>query len=165
VTTFGLSGIKLIMMALSRMLLSYLLQLTRPLDLEHYSAWQTKYDKTSEVWKSPSPPNFKINYDTAIRATFSAKAAVCRDSTGSIIKCTSIISSHYSALYGEATATLLAACLAASLGLSSFILEGDSLNITMALQQPAITTDWRIASIISIFTLPSHKQLAGKLVM
>jgi hypothetical protein len=55
--------------------------------------------------------------------------------------------------------------LAASLGLSSFILEGDSLNITMALQQPAITTDWRIASIISIFTLPSHKQLAGKLVM
>jgi hypothetical protein len=40
--------------------------------LEHYSAWTTKYDKTPKVWKSPSPPYFKINYDTAIRATFSA---------------------------------------------------------------------------------------------
>jgi hypothetical protein len=99
---------------------------------------------------------FKRNYDTAIRATFSAQAAVCRDSTGSIIKCTSIINSPCSALYSETTAALLAARLAASLGLSSFILEGDSLNVTMALQQPAITTDWRIASIISIIysTIP-----------
>jgi hypothetical protein len=34
--------------------------------LEHYSAWTTKYDKTPVIWKSPSPPYFKINYDTAI---------------------------------------------------------------------------------------------------
>jgi hypothetical protein len=119
---------------------------------EHFSAWKTKYDKTPEVWKSPSPPFFKINYDTAIRASFSAQAAVCRDSTGSIIKCTSIISSPCSAPYGEATAALLAARLAVSLGLSSFILEGDSLNIIMALQQPTITIDWGIASTIS--TIP-----------
>jgi hypothetical protein len=72
--------------------------------LEHYSAWTTKYDKTPEVWKSPSPPYFKINYDTAIKATFSAQVAVCRDSTGSIIKCISLISSPCSTLYGEATA-------------------------------------------------------------
>jgi hypothetical protein len=85
---------------------------------------------------------FKRNYDTAIRATFSAQAAVCRDSTSSIIKCTSIINSPCSALYSETTAALLAARLAASLGLSSFILECDSLNVTMTLQQPAITTDW-----------------------
>jgi len=117
---------------------------------EHFSAWKTKYDKTPEVWKSPSPPFFKINYDTTIRPTFSAQVAVCRDSTGSILKCSSIISPPCSALYGEATAALLAAHLAVSLGLPSFILEGDSLNITMALQQPAITIDWRIASTISI---------------
>jgi len=47
----------------------------------------TTINKTAlEVWKSPSPPFFKINYDTAIRATFSAQVAVCRDSIGSIIK-------------------------------------------------------------------------------
>jgi hypothetical protein len=101
----------------------------------------TKYDKTLEVWKSPSPPYYKINYDTVIRATFFAPAAVCRDSTDSIIKCIYLISSPYSALYGEATAALLATRLARSLGLSSFILEGDSLNVTLAIQHPAITTD------------------------
>jgi hypothetical protein len=117
--------------------------------LEHYYAWTAKYDKTPAVWKSPSPPYFKINYDTAIRATFSTQAAVCRDSTGSIIKCISLIISSCSPLYGEALAALLASQLATSLGLSSFILEGDSLNVTLALQHPASTTDWRIASIIS----------------
>jgi hypothetical protein len=67
--------------------------------LEHFSALKTKHNKTPEVWKSPSPPYFKINYDTAIKASFSAQAAVCRDSTDSIIKCTSIISSPYSVFF------------------------------------------------------------------
>lgn len=61
--------------------------------LEHYSMWKIKYDKTLEVLKSHSPPYFKINYDTAIRTTFCAQAAVCKDYTNSIIKCTSLISS------------------------------------------------------------------------
>jgi hypothetical protein len=93
------------------------------ISLEHYYAWTTKFDKTPAVWKSPSPPYFKINYDTAIRATFSAQAAVCRDSTGSIIKCISLISSPCSPLYGEALAALLAFRLATSLGLSFFYLK------------------------------------------
>jgi hypothetical protein len=50
--------------------------------------------------------------------------------------------------YGEATAALLTARLAVLLELSSFILEGDLLNVTMALQHLAIITDWRIASTI-----------------
>jgi hypothetical protein len=49
----------------------------------------------------------------------------------------------------EATVALLAARLVISLGFSSFILEGDSLNVIMALQQPTII-DWRIASTVSI---------------
>jgi hypothetical protein len=36
-----------------------------------------------------------------------------------------------------------------SLHLSSFILEGDSLIVTVALQKPDHTQDWRIAPIIS----------------
>jgi len=59
--------------------------------------------------------------------------SVCRDSIGSIIKCISLISSPCSPLYGEAIVALLAARLATSLGLSSFILEGDSLNATLTL--------------------------------
>jgi hypothetical protein len=61
-----------------------------------------------------------------------------------------------STLYGDVIAALLAARLAVSLGLSSFILVGDSLNVTMTLQQPAIAIDWRIASTISIiyFIIP-----------
>jgi hypothetical protein len=87
---------------------------------------------------------------------FSAQAAVCRDSTDSIIKCNSLISSPYSTLYGEVTVAILTTRLASSLGLSSFILKGDSLSVTLALQHPAITKYWRIASTISniISTIP-----------
>jgi hypothetical protein len=109
--------------------------------LEHHSALTTKLVKTPEVWKCHSP-YFKINYDTAIRDSFSVQVAVCRNSTGSIIKCISFISSHCTAIYGETLAALLATRLATSLGLSSFILEDDSLNVTLALQQPTITQDW-----------------------
>jgi hypothetical protein len=89
-----------------------------------------------------------INYDTTIRDSISAQAAVCRDSNGYIIKCTFLISSSCSAIYG-ALAALLAVELTISLQISSFIIEGDSLNVTFALQQPALTQDWRISSIIS----------------
>jgi hypothetical protein len=125
--------------------------------LEHYFAWTTKYDKTLEVWKSHSPPYLKINYDTNIRATFSTQAAVCKDSTGSIIKCTSLISSHCSALYGDATAALLTARLEVLLELSSFILEDDSVNVTMTLQHPAITTIGELLPPSQTFTPPSHQ--------
>jgi hypothetical protein len=83
---------------------------------------------------------FQRNYDTDIRVTFSTQFVVFRDSTGSIINCTSIISSHCYALYSETTTVILATRLAASLRVSSFILESDSLNVTMTLQQSAITT-------------------------
>jgi hypothetical protein len=117
--------------------------------LEHHSAWASLQSPPSAVWQKPCSPFFKINYDTAIRDSFSAQAAVCRDSAGSIIKCSSLISSPCSAIYGEASAALLAVKLALSLHLSSFILEGDSLTVTLALQQPDHTQDWRIAPIIS----------------
>jgi hypothetical protein len=44
------------------------------------------------VWARPSPPYYKINYDTAIRQDFSAQAVVCRDSRGTIIGCFILIS-------------------------------------------------------------------------
>jgi hypothetical protein len=86
--------------------------------LKHHSAWTTKLVTTPEVWKRYSPPFFNIKYDTAIRDSFSAQDAICRDSTGSIIQCISLISSPYSAIYCEA----IAARLAISLDLFFFIL-------------------------------------------
>jgi hypothetical protein len=117
--------------------------------LEHHSAWKKKLAPIPEVWRSLSPPYLKINYDTAIRDTFSAQSAVCRDSSGSILRCISLISFPCTAIYGEALAALLAARLAVSMGLPSCILEGDSLLVTLTLQRPDITQDWRIASTIS----------------
>jgi hypothetical protein len=87
--------------------------------LNHHSAWNTKLAPQLAVWSPPIMHFYKINYDTPIRHSFSTQAAVCRDSTGSIIQCSSIISPPCSALMGEATTALLAARLALSLNLSS----------------------------------------------
>jgi hypothetical protein len=119
------------------------------LALEHFSAWKQHNNLSPEAWERPVPPYFKINYDTTIRPSFSAQVAVCRSSTGSIIGCISLSSPPCAALIDEATAALLATRLSILLGLFSFILEGDSLTVTTALQHPDITTDWRISSTIS----------------
>jgi len=117
--------------------------------LEHHFAWSISLIRTPEIWQKPRSPFYKVNYDTAIRPTFSAQAAVIRSFFGSVIGFSSLISPPCSALYGEARAALLTARLATSLHITSFILEGDSLTVSMALKNPTITQDWRIASIIS----------------
>jgi hypothetical protein len=117
--------------------------------LEHHSNWKTKSAPTPEYWRSPSPPYLKINYDTAIKDIFSTQSVVCRDSTGSIIRCISLISSSCATIYGEALAALSVTHLAISMGLPAFILKGDLLLVTLALQRLDITQDWRIASTIS----------------
>jgi hypothetical protein len=54
-------------------------------------------------------------------------------------------------------AALLAARLAISLKVHSFILECDYLTVTLALQHPNIIQDWHIAQTIShvLATIPS----------
>jgi hypothetical protein len=79
--------------------------------------------------------------DTAIRPSFSAQATVVRSFSGLNIGCRSFISPPCSALYGEAHAALLAAQLATFLNISYFILKGDCLTLSLALQNPAITQD------------------------
>jgi hypothetical protein len=49
--------------------------------LEHHSDWSTTLIKNPEVWKKPSSPFYKINYDTSIHPSFSAQAAVIRNSS------------------------------------------------------------------------------------
>jgi hypothetical protein len=109
--------------------------------------------------------NFKINFDTAIQDHFSAQAVVCRDHTTSIIKAVSQISPPCSSSYGEAQGALLVASLA-SLHLSQFVIEGDSLIVIYALQFPAIIIDWQIEQLfkdtLALFP-PSSKWEAKKI--
>jgi len=49
----------------------------------------------------------------------------------------------------EAQAALLASQIASSLGIYTLVLEGDTINILLAIQQPAVFKDWNFASIIS----------------
>jgi hypothetical protein len=123
----------------------------------HHSAWTNKLVLKIAVWARPSPPYYKVNYDTTIRQDFSAQAAVCRDSRGTIIGCFTLISPPCSPVFGETTTALLACCLAISLELQHFILEGDSFVVTLSLHNPNLTQDWRISSVIShiFFDTPS----------
>ncbi|XP_062165083.1 uncharacterized protein LOC133871673 [Alnus glutinosa] len=117
----------------------------------HFRAWSNKLSPVPHVWTKLAPLCFKINYDTAIRRNFSAQAAVCRDSTGAIIHVLTRISPPCTPLYGEASVALLAATLCSSLGLSHVTFEGDSLTVNIVINNPTITQDWRISSIVSDF--------------
>jgi hypothetical protein len=106
----------------------------------------------------PTASTFQINiFDISIKEPFSAHSAVCRDSTGAIIQCFAQISPPCSAIYVEASAALLAAQLSLSLKLPFVIFEGDSLIVTLAINNFFIMQDWKISSIILYFlsTIPS----------
>jgi hypothetical protein len=122
-----------------------------------FFAWSKKTVSMKLVRKKLDPDCFKINYDTTIRSNFSAQSAVCHDSNGFILKCITKLSPPCTPLYGEATAALLAAQLCFSMQLSHVIFEGDSLTVNLAINNPTITHDWRISSILSDFfsTIPS----------
>jgi len=124
---------------------------------EHNMVWKIQVSLSLPIWSKPKANSYKINYDTAIREDFSAQSAVCRDSTGAVIQCLAQISPSCSAIYGEATTALLAAQRSLSLKLPSVIFEGDSLMVTLTINNPTITQDWRISSLISDFssTIPS----------
>jgi hypothetical protein len=88
--------------------------------LEHSLTWKSSLPRSTEVWRKPSSPYIKINYETTIRDYFSAQAVVIRDSSGIITYCSSLISHPCSTVIGEDLAALLAAKLAISLSLLLF---------------------------------------------
>ena len=81
----------------------------------------------------PPPNYFKVNFDAAIRESFSTQAAVCRNSKGQIIKILSQVRPPCSPIYGEALAAHLAGVWASYLQLDKFILEGYSSIVVSAL--------------------------------
>jgi len=109
--------------------------------LEHFQAWQSISSAPLEKWIPPAPNWVKINFDTAIRDSFSAQAAVCQNSNGKILHLSSLISSPCTVNEGEALAAKLAISLACSLNFTRFILEGDSAIVIQALNQTSSILD------------------------
>jgi hypothetical protein len=121
----------------------------RRTSLDHPTVWNSTPSSSKEPWTPPLVGTFKVNFDTSIRDQFSAQAVVCRNSKGNIVKVISQINPSCDPNYGEALAAQLAVSLAASMNLKNFIMEGDSLVVITALQNPSITQDWHIESIIA----------------
>ncbi|XP_059429859.1 uncharacterized protein LOC132163555 [Corylus avellana] len=128
----------------------------KKISLDHFKAWKDISSPCVERWSPPVGSSLKINFDTAIRDSFSAQGAVCRDSSGKILEAVSQIIPLCDPTYSEALAAALAISLAISLGCADFFLEGDSQVVIMALQHPSIVCDWKIVDIIfnSIATIP-----------
>jgi hypothetical protein len=127
------------------------------ISLEHYQAWHSSSSTLEDTW-TPPPTNWvKINFDTAIRDSFSAQAAICRDDKGHILQATSQISISCSPNEGEAMAAQLAISLALSLKKNRFIIECDSEVVVLSLKNPNFVRDWRIYAIIhnSLESIPS----------
>jgi ribonuclease HI len=116
--------------------------------LEHFQAWHSSSQVQLQAWVSPPSNWIKINFDTAIRDSFSAQAVICRDSQGQVLHMSSQISPPCTPNVGEARAALLACSVAASLSYSHFIIEGDSEVVIHALNNPNSVRDWRISSVI-----------------
>jgi hypothetical protein len=109
---------------------------------QHCAAWSHKLEPTSEKWIRPPLHWHKINFDTAIRDSFSCQTAICsRNHNEQLIKMIFQIQSKCSPNKGEALAAQLAISLASSLHLNKFILEDDSQVVTLALQQSTIVQD------------------------
>ena len=103
---------------------------------EHFQAWNSVSSAHVEKWIPPALNWIKIDFDIAIRDNFSAQAAVCRSSDGTIIHMASLISPPCSPNMGEALAAQLAISVACSLNLDQFILKGDSEVVIQALNFP-----------------------------
>jgi len=104
------------------------LQLSRNVNkvsMEHLVASKSVPTKSVDDKRIPPPPSiFKINFDTAIRDSFSLQAAVCRNHNGQIIQLVTQVSQPCHPNMGEALAARLAVSLAISLCLNHLIIEG-----------------------------------------
>jgi hypothetical protein len=91
---------------------------------------------------SPPPFHFftKLDFDVAIRESFSICAVVDSNHEGSILLANSLIGPPCEPDIEEATAAFLAVQNAKELKLDKIILEGDSLAVTL-------TSYWKISSL------------------
>jgi Na+-transporting NADH:ubiquinone oxidoreductase subunit NqrE len=104
---------------------------------------------SSSLWNLPLPGTVKANFDVAVKSDFAVAAMVLSDFNGNIVQAITKRLSSTNAAIGKAQAALLAIQSAASLWAYSLILEGDAINIILAIQKPDLFKDWNFASIVS----------------
>jgi hypothetical protein len=121
-------------------------QLHASLD-SHLLAWSKA--SLPSLWIPPCVGSAKGNFDVAIKDNFAVAAAVLSDSSGEIFAAATLKLHSSDVLLGEASAALLATRLARSSGLDVFLLEGDALLVSLAINQPALFSSWHFNSVIS----------------
>lgn len=77
------------------------------------------------------------------------QAVICRDSSGQILIAKSSLGPPCDPNTREALVAFIVAQMAASLKLQSFIMEGDSQVVVLAINNSDLTIDWQITPIIS----------------
>jgi hypothetical protein len=58
----------------------------RRISLEHQAAWNSKAQPAQKNWSPPQAGNLTINFATDTNISFSVQAAICKKSTGKIVK-------------------------------------------------------------------------------
>ncbi|KAB1202680.1 hypothetical protein CJ030_MR8G012632 [Morella rubra] len=107
------------------------------LSLEHLRAWRAAPNliATSKVNNLGSLA-YRLQYDAAVRSTFSMVAVICLDELGNIMEAqTKLLPDISDPSSTEAHAAHLASILARSQDLNALILEGNSSIVTAALQR------------------------------
>ncbi|KAM6583488.1 hypothetical protein CsatB_010490 [Cannabis sativa] len=104
----------------------------------------SRFHEMNTIKESTNPPNMEwnpppegwiaCNSDIAIGQSQATRAAVFRDTTGSILCVTTFRSTHCDPLPGEISAIIEGAAAAAKFGFKNVIFQNDSLNAVSALK-------------------------------
>ncbi|GLT60899.1 hypothetical protein SLA2020_336400 [Shorea laevis] len=116
--------------------------------LKHLKAWADA-GSPSPPWSPPPLGSLKVNFDVAVRPLYSVAAAGISNHNGCILAARSQKLPHSDVALGEASAALLAICLALSVGCSSLQLEGDSLLTILAINKGHLFLGWTSAPVIA----------------
>ena len=107
----------------------------------------------STTWSPPLPGTTKANFDVALSLDFAVVATIISDSNDNIIGVATKKILTTDVALGEAQAALLAVYTAASCCVYSLILEGDALNVVLAIQQPWLFGGWNFSRVVSDISL------------
>jgi hypothetical protein len=113
----------------------------------HLEAWNSK--ALPALWLPPAKGWVKLNFDVAVKDSFSVAAAVVSDENGDILNAATQKLHGSDALQGEAHAALLAVRLAYSMGCRLIALEGDALLVILAINNPPLFSSWNFANCLA----------------
>jgi hypothetical protein len=117
----------------------------------HLEAWNSKV--LPALWLPPAKGWVKLNFDVAVKGSFSVAATVVSDEKGDVLNAATQKLHGSDALQGEAHAALLAVRLADSMGCKLITLEGDALLVILAINNPPLFSSWNFANCLADISL------------